>query len=124
MSLPEHPNSSGRMHIKSVGDLDASSSAPCRYTSQYSVPVAARHSNYHAQLKRASSNSDGLLGGMNREERYNAQPPPRYNKRRRASENVSEHHHRSNSEEYFAHSVGSPSSSLRGSNGNLGPWNG
>ena len=141
-----------KLHHHDLDGQSSSSLQPAhqqfRYTSQYSVPAPVRHSAYHSPLKRASSsNSEGLLGNVGNNERFGpaaTSSSSRYSaKRRRASENVNiahmdhhnnaqHQHHRgsmnsSGGEEFFTHNTGitSPSSSsLRGSNGNLGPWNG
>lgn len=100
--------------------MESAASSSYRYnTQQYSAPRAS--SSYQSQLKRASSNSDGLLN-VGRDDRF---ATPRYNKRRRTSDND----HRSNSVDYTVNGGmypgSSPAVSIRGSSGHtLGPWNG
>ncbi|GAU98493.1 hypothetical protein RvY_09631 [Ramazzottius varieornatus] len=99
--------------------MESAASSSYRYnTQQYSAPRAS--SSYQSQLKRASSNSDGLLN-VGRDDRF---ATPRYNKRRRTSDND----HRSNSVDYTVNGVmypgSSPAATIRGSSGHtLGPWN-
>lgn len=104
-------DSLGRLPMKP--DTNDSSA---KYSSAYSMP---RHVGHQTALKRASSSSAGMVP-LDRDERFNHQNS-RANKRSRRASDYD--HPRSSGDDYF-HGVSSPSSSMRGSNGNITSWEG